>query len=80
MAPILARSIGIIYPAIDDEQLRSLLMSLKAVTCVTPDAVVISDNIPLPAEIVTLCNILQPWCTEWLFEEQVCILYRNRMK
>jgi hypothetical protein len=75
MAPISKRVSGPtnVYLTVDDEQLLTLLQSLKTISCVPVNATtIVSDNVPLPSEIVTLCTILEPWCKEWLFEEQVC--------
>lgn len=60
MAPILATSTGVTPQVLDDPDLIQLLSSLKVLALVDSEV-----------SLKELADLLEPWKSEWLFEEQV---------
>ena len=60
MAPILATSTGVTPQVLDDPDLIQLLSSLNALALVDSEV-----------SLKELSDLLEPWKSEWLFEEQV---------
>lgn len=71
MAPILATTTGVTPQVMDDSDLVDLIRSLNGLKLIEKHSSLGTDDQLVPLEIEQLCNILEPWHKEWLFEEQV---------
>lgn len=71
MAPILATATGVTPQKLDDPQLRGLLDSLRSLKVLQQN----DDASTAEISLKELNELLAPWKSEWLFEEQVSAVF-----